>query len=230
MSDTRFVNQRMVGSSVIPDEAIPLDRLVLSADGAKKLRVIILDACRDNPYAGKMRRESRAALRAVSSGLGKVEPSRSTSNLKMIQPQFELLPDEGDDAETRLLEVGRITPVYESLGGARLASRWQRKTIFNLLEGMRGAVPECLPTAMLARLELPDRETALDARFRIEPVGDALTVVFESRGGTRGSAFGDLKMRGEDGVRFFTQQKMVTVRWPEPGRREALSLVFPGNR
>ena len=24
MSDTRFVNQRMVGSSVIPDEAIPL--------------------------------------------------------------------------------------------------------------------------------------------------------------------------------------------------------------
>ena len=26
---------------------------------------------------------------------------------------------------------------------------------------MRGAVPECLPRQMLARLELPDRETAL---------------------------------------------------------------------
>ena len=51
-----------------------------------------------------------------------------------------------------------------------------------------------------------------------------------SFGGTRGSAFGDLKMRGQDGLNFFTQQKMVTVRWPEPGRREALSLVFPGNR
>src|SRR5580704_6756079 len=92
---------------------------------------------------------------------GKVEPSRSTSNFKMIQPQFEVLPDEGDDAETRLLEVGRITPVYESLGGARLASRWQRRVIFDLLEGMRGAVPECLPGAMLTRLGLPDRETAL---------------------------------------------------------------------
>jgi hypothetical protein len=34
----------------------------------------------------------------------------------MIQPQFEILPDATDDAETRLLEVGRITPVYESLG------------------------------------------------------------------------------------------------------------------
>jgi ATP-dependent DNA helicase RecG len=97
---------------------------------------------------------------------GKVEPSRSTSNLKMIQPQFELLPDESDDAETRLLEVGRITPVYESLGGARLASRWQRKTIFNLLEGLRGAVPECLPRTMIERLALPDRETALrEAHF-----------------------------------------------------------------
>jgi ATP-dependent DNA helicase RecG len=92
---------------------------------------------------------------------GKIEPSRSTSNFKMIQPQWELLPGVGDDAETRLLEVGRITPVYESLGGSMLASRWQRRVIFNLLETMRGAVPECLPTAMLTRLDLPDREAAL---------------------------------------------------------------------
>jgi len=97
---------------------------------------------------------------------GRVEPSRSSSNLKMIQPQFEILPDANADAETRLLEVGRITPVFESLGGARLASRWQRKTIFRLLEGLRGAVPECLPHRMLERLSLPDRETALrEAHF-----------------------------------------------------------------
>jgi malonate-semialdehyde dehydrogenase (acetylating)/methylmalonate-semialdehyde dehydrogenase len=50
-----------------------------------------------------------------------------------------------------------------------------------------------------------------------------------SFGGAKDSAFGDLAMRGEDGIRFFTQQKMVTERWPEPGRRSALSLVFPSN-
>jgi malonate-semialdehyde dehydrogenase (acetylating)/methylmalonate-semialdehyde dehydrogenase len=50
-----------------------------------------------------------------------------------------------------------------------------------------------------------------------------------SFGGAKESALGDLAMRGEDGIRFFTQQKMVTERWPEPGRRGALSLVFPGN-
>jgi len=92
---------------------------------------------------------------------GKVEPSRSSSNFKMIQPQFEILPDAGDDAETRLLEVGRITPVYESLGGSRLASRWQRKVIFHLLESVRGVVSEFLPREMLARLGLPGREQSL---------------------------------------------------------------------
>jgi ATP-dependent DNA helicase RecG len=92
---------------------------------------------------------------------GKVEPSRSTTNFKMIQPQFEILPDSSADAETQMLEVGRITPVYESLGGSRLASRWQRRVLFNLLESMRGAVPECLPKSMLGRLDFPDRETAL---------------------------------------------------------------------
>jgi malonate-semialdehyde dehydrogenase (acetylating)/methylmalonate-semialdehyde dehydrogenase len=50
-----------------------------------------------------------------------------------------------------------------------------------------------------------------------------------SFGGTRGSAFADLQMRGEDSVRFFTKQKEVTIRWPEPGREGPLSLVFPGN-
>jgi ATP-dependent DNA helicase RecG len=104
---------------------------------------------------------------------GKVEPSRSSSTLKMIQPQFELLPDASADAETRLLEVGRITPIYESLGGNKLTSRWQRRTIYNLLEQMHGSMPECLPHALLERLNLPDRETALrDIHF--PPEGTSL--------------------------------------------------------
>jgi malonate-semialdehyde dehydrogenase (acetylating)/methylmalonate-semialdehyde dehydrogenase len=52
---------------------------------------------------------------------------------------------------------------------------------------------------------------------------------FLSFGGTRDSAFAPLQMRGEDSIRFFTKQKEVTVRWPEPGRRASLSLVFPAD-
>ncbi|WP_263359416.1 ATP-dependent DNA helicase RecG [Acidicapsa ligni] len=111
---------------------------------------------------------------------GKVEPSRTTRDMKMIQPQFELLPGEGEDEETRLLEVGRITPVYESLGGTRLASRWQRKVLFHLLEGIRGNVPECLPQSMLERLGLPDRETALN-QAHFPPEGTTQVALMEAR-------------------------------------------------
>jgi ATP-dependent DNA helicase RecG len=91
---------------------------------------------------------------------GKVEPSRSTNSFKMIQPQVEVLPDDHDDEESKLLEVGRITPVYETLGN-KLASRWQRRVLWQLLEDLKGRIPETLPSALCGRLDLPSREEAL---------------------------------------------------------------------
>jgi ATP-dependent DNA helicase RecG len=91
---------------------------------------------------------------------GKVEPSRSSNSFKMIQPQVEVLPDDHDDEESKLLEVGRIAPVYETLGN-KLASRWQRRVIYRLLEDLKGRIPETLPQAICRRLELPSREDAL---------------------------------------------------------------------
>jgi ATP-dependent DNA helicase RecG len=149
--ETASVIAEVRGSALLRTRRMPIFELTVG-QGHKALKCIWFNG---SYLEGKFHAGQTVAV------YGKVEPSRTTSNLKMIQPQFEVLPDASDDAETRLLEVGRITPVYESLGGARLASRWQRKTIFNLLESVRGLVPECLPRAMLARLGLPERETAL---------------------------------------------------------------------
>jgi ATP-dependent DNA helicase RecG len=91
---------------------------------------------------------------------GKVEPSRSTNSFKMIQPQVEVLPDDHDDEESKLLEVGRITPVYETLGN-KLTSRWQRKVLWQLLEDLKGRITETLPAELCHRLDLPGREEAL---------------------------------------------------------------------
>ncbi|HEX3940159.1 MAG TPA: ATP-dependent DNA helicase RecG [Acidobacteriaceae bacterium] len=92
---------------------------------------------------------------------GKIEASRSTNSFKMIQPQVEMLPGDFDDEESKLLEVGRIAPIYESLGGNKLTSRWQRRVIWGMLEDLKGKIPETLPQAMRARLDLPSREEAL---------------------------------------------------------------------
>jgi ATP-dependent DNA helicase RecG len=107
---------------------------------------------------------------------GKVEPSRSGRGFKMIQPQFEILPDGSGDALDQILEVGRITPVYESLGGSKLASRWIRRTIWNILEDLKGVFPETLPGSLpesvLRRLKLVGREQAL-REVHFPPAGTA---------------------------------------------------------
>jgi ATP-dependent DNA helicase RecG len=149
--ETASVIAEVRGSALLRTRRAPLFELTLG-QGRFAISCIWFNA----PYL-----EGKFQLGQTVAVYGRVEWTKSGRHLQMIQPQFEVLPDESADAETRLLEVGRITPVYESLGGSRLASRWQRKVIFNLLESLRGAVPECLPREMVERLAFPDRETAL---------------------------------------------------------------------
>ncbi|MDA9510129.1 caspase (peptidase) [Bradyrhizobium sp. CCBAU 11386] len=53
------------------DETVALDRALFAVEPAKQLRLVILDACRDNPFAKTMKRT--VASRAIGRGLAKVE-------------------------------------------------------------------------------------------------------------------------------------------------------------
>ncbi|MGJ4928170.1 caspase family protein [Bradyrhizobium sp. HKCCYLS2038] len=55
------------------DEALSLDRMLVAVEPAKQLRLVILDACRDNPFAKTMKRTM--ASRSIGRGLAKVEPN-----------------------------------------------------------------------------------------------------------------------------------------------------------
>ena len=136
---------------------------------------------------------------------GKVEASRSGSGFKMIQPQVELLPEKSAEiAESELLEVGRITPIYETLGGQRLHTRWLRRVMYTVLaelgdpgpevrpaalpeidseeapEAASGVIPETLPKAMLARLKLPGRARAL-REVHFPPAGTPMSLLASAR-------------------------------------------------
>jgi uncharacterized caspase-like protein len=54
------------------DEAIALGRVLDTVAGAKKLKLVVLDACRDNPFARTMKRS--IAVRSVSRGLASIRP------------------------------------------------------------------------------------------------------------------------------------------------------------
>lgn len=59
-------------------EAVPLESVLGAVEGARKLRIVVLDACRDNPFASQMRRTLSATTRAIGRGLASVEPERGT--------------------------------------------------------------------------------------------------------------------------------------------------------
>ena len=67
------VDARLELQRHIEDEAMPLSRVLGKVAGAGKMQLVILDACRNNPFVTKMRQSGRAT-RAISSGLASIEP------------------------------------------------------------------------------------------------------------------------------------------------------------
>ena len=52
-----------------------MDRIPCGISRRTGLRLVILDACRDDPFAVRMRRQRQGVSRPVVAGLGKVEPT-----------------------------------------------------------------------------------------------------------------------------------------------------------
>jgi len=67
------VDARLERDTDVFDEAFSLDRMLVAIEPAKQLRLVILDACRDNPFATTMKRT--AASRSIGRGLARIEPS-----------------------------------------------------------------------------------------------------------------------------------------------------------
>lgn len=98
---------------------------------------------------------------------GKVETDYRGGELQLVQPQFELLDDgdEGADSSDHKLaaslEIGRIVPIYESIGQGRLTPRWFRRIIHSALENLTPDFPETIPAAVRRHLSLISSREAL---------------------------------------------------------------------
>jgi hypothetical protein len=67
------VDAKLERDTDIYDEAFSLDRILVAVEPAKQLRLVILDACRDNPFARNMKHS--VASRSIGRGLAKIEPA-----------------------------------------------------------------------------------------------------------------------------------------------------------
>jgi Caspase domain len=69
------VDAELKTDSDMDEEAISLRAIILIVSNASKLGLVMLDACRNNPFLEKMKRT--IATRSVSRGLGRVEPTNN---------------------------------------------------------------------------------------------------------------------------------------------------------
>ena len=70
------VDVRLASDQDVEFEAVPLELVSRAVERASGLRLVILDACRENPFAVNMQRAG--ATRSIGRGLARVEPSGET--------------------------------------------------------------------------------------------------------------------------------------------------------
>ena len=70
------VDARLASDRDVEFEAVPLELVSRAVERASGLRLVILDACRENPFAVQMQRAG--ATRSIGRGLARVEPSGET--------------------------------------------------------------------------------------------------------------------------------------------------------
>jgi hypothetical protein len=70
------IDAKIASDRDISLESIPIDQILNAAERARALRLVILDACRDNPFANQMKRT--VASRSIGRGLAKIEPDPGT--------------------------------------------------------------------------------------------------------------------------------------------------------
>jgi len=66
------VDARLKADSDAETQAVALEQVIASVAGARKLRLVMLDACRDNPFEKTMQRT--IALKLVNRGFSNIEP------------------------------------------------------------------------------------------------------------------------------------------------------------
>ena len=67
------VDAKLQSDRDVSYEGVPLEQVLQAVDGTRKLGLVVLDACRDNPFIKTMTKSSGGA-RSVSAGLSHIEP------------------------------------------------------------------------------------------------------------------------------------------------------------
>ena len=98
------VDATLTSDRSVVDETISLDRLMSSLQGARQLKLVVLDACRNNPFHPKI----TAASRSIDRGLSRVEPDDATLVVYAAKEGTVAADGEGTDSPFAVSFAKRI--------------------------------------------------------------------------------------------------------------------------
>jgi len=121
------IEARLAVDRDVQFEAIPLEQVLVAIEATRKLKLIILDACRDNPFAPQMRKTPPGAAvasastsggtvgaRSVGRGLGEVQVQGASLVVFAAKHGQTALDGEGENSPFAIALVQRIaTPGVE---------------------------------------------------------------------------------------------------------------------
>lgn len=120
------VDAKLATDRDIQFEAVPLDQVLASLEGAKKLKLVLLDACRDNPFMPQMRKTvspdaagvstagGNVGTRSIGRGLGEVKVQGASLVVFAAKHGQTALDGEGGNSPFAVAMVQRIaTPGVE---------------------------------------------------------------------------------------------------------------------
>jgi uncharacterized caspase-like protein len=95
------VDARLQSDRDVVDETVSLDRVLAALSGAHRQKLVLLDACRNNPFAAQM--TMTTATRSVTRGLSRVEPLGAT--LVVYSAKEGTVAEDGDSQHSAFAEA-----------------------------------------------------------------------------------------------------------------------------
>ena len=182
------VDARLERDNDVFDEAFSLERVLVAVEPAKKLRLVILDACRDNPFAKTIKRT--VATRAIGRGLAKVEPNGPNTLIAYSAKAGSTAADgDGKDSPFTLAMTRHLTTpgldVRRALGFVRdevlkATNNRQEPFVYGSLGG-DDVSPAPAPAASVASAPNPSADNRRDHEFALQIGNKAAFNVFRAQ-------------------------------------------------
>ncbi|MGY3487048.1 hypothetical protein ACVW1C_004931 [Bradyrhizobium sp. USDA 4011] len=148
------VDAKLATDRDVPFEAVALTQVMGATEGARKLNLVILDACRDNPFANQIKRT--VASRSIGRGLAQVEPDSGTLVVYAAKHGQVALDGEGGHSPFVTARIKRMqTPrieirkLFDLVRDDVMAATDRRQQPFSY-----GSVPEARTSTLSARARM----------------------------------------------------------------------------